>query len=203
MTADPDAELRVAVRADHAPDLMVRLERALRAPDVAVSADRPAVVVCDGLEDLGAGTAAVVVLDDADHRAVNDALDAGARGVVQLTDVETSLLAAVRAVHAGLVVQPGGVRKGPRGPVLSARERQVLGLVTMQLTNAEIARRLYLSESTVKYHLGSVYAKLGVKSRKEAAAMVLDPRTGRSLGVLNMSGRGRPDGEGYTGPGVS
>ena len=90
-----------------------------------------------------------------------------------------------------------------RPPDLSSRERQVLGLVTMGLTNAEIGRRLFLAESTVKYHLLSIYDKLGVRTRKEAASMVLDPRTGLSLGVLNVSGAKPRSGEGYSEPTIS
>jgi DNA-binding CsgD family transcriptional regulator len=56
----------------------------------------------------------------------------------------------------------------------SLREKQVLQLVADGLTNAEIACRLFLSESTVKSHLSSSFRKLGVSSRSEAAAVVLD-----------------------------
>jgi DNA-binding CsgD family transcriptional regulator len=53
---------------------------------------------------------------------------------------------------------------------LSERERQVLELVEAGLGNAEIADRLCVTEHTVKSHLGSVFAKLGVHSRAEALA---------------------------------
>ena len=52
---------------------------------------------------------------------------------------------------------------------LTPRQRDILGLVAEGLSNAEIARRLFLSESTVKQHLRSAYKVLGVKDRKEAA----------------------------------
>jgi len=164
--------------------------------------DDARVLVSDSPVDPPAETAVVVVLDEPDRQAASEALKAGACGVVLFADLETTLVPAVRAVAAGLVVLPRLASGAMRGPVLSARERQVLGLVTMGLTNAEIGQRLFLAESTVKYHLYSLYGKLGVKTRKEATAMVLDPRTGLSLGVMNVTGRERTKGGGYSGPKV-
>jgi DNA-binding NarL/FixJ family response regulator len=56
----------------------------------------------------------------------------------------------------------------------------------MGMTNAEIAAKLFLAESTVKSHLSSAFAKLGVASRSEAAAVILDSRTGVGLGILTI-----------------
>ena len=52
---------------------------------------------------------------------------------------------------------------------LSARQREILGYVVEGLSNAEIGRRLYLSESTIKQHLRAAYKLLGVSNRTEAA----------------------------------
>jgi DNA-binding CsgD family transcriptional regulator len=57
--------------------------------------------------------------------------------------------------------------------VLTAREREVLGLVALGKTNAEIAGRLWLAPSTVRKHLENVYAKLGVSTRTAAVARFL------------------------------
>jgi DNA-binding CsgD family transcriptional regulator len=51
---------------------------------------------------------------------------------------------------------------------LTARERDVLELVSQGLSNKQIAQKLQISEHTVKFHLSSLFAKLGVSSRTEA-----------------------------------
>ena len=58
-------------------------------------------------------------------------------------------------------------------PALSYREKQILALAINGLSNSQIAGRLYLAESTVKSHLSSAFRRLGVRSRREAAAFVL------------------------------
>ena len=55
------------------------------------------------------------------------------------------------------------------------------------LTNREIADRLFLAESTVKTHVGSIFGKLGVKSRSEAAALVLDPDAKLGVGLPELA----------------
>ena len=72
-------------------------------------------------------------------------------------------------------------------PVFSFREKQVLELVARGFTNGEIAMQLFLAESTVKSHLSSSFRKLGINSRKEAAAIVLDPENGLGLGLTAVS----------------
>ena len=71
--------------------------------------------------------------------------------------------------------------------MLSAREKQILGLVVMGLMNSEIAARLFLAESTVKSHLSSAFRKLGVRSRTEASELILDPERGLGTGILAIS----------------
>jgi DNA-binding CsgD family transcriptional regulator len=69
--------------------------------------------------------------------------------------------------------------RGERRPSLTAREREVLGLVRVGLTNEEIAERLGISSDTAKFHVSQILAKLGVATREEAA--ILATPTGRAL----------------------
>ena len=118
--------------------------------------------------------AIVVVGPGADRAAVRRALRAGADGYVSESAVEEQLNTALTAVLSGQLCVPRCARRAIAPPAFSFREKQVLELVANGLTNGEIADRLYLSESTVKCHLSSSFRKLGVSSRAEAAADVLD-----------------------------
>jgi DNA-binding NarL/FixJ family response regulator len=117
---------------------------------------------------------------------IRRALELGVSGVVLSDDAERALPAVVGAVCAGQVSVPAAERAQVRAPVLTTREKQILGLVVMGMTNGEIARKLYLAESTVKSHLSSAFSKLGVSSRNEAVSIILDPDRGRGLGILTI-----------------
>jgi DNA-binding NarL/FixJ family response regulator len=130
------------------------------------------------------GIALVVVVGEAAHRDVRESLDAGADAFVLESRVEECLAETVRAACAGQLVIPREWRGRFASPVLSPREKQVLGMVVMGFTNQEIANRLLVAESTVKSHLTSIFAKLGVRGRNEATALVLDPESGLGTGVL-------------------
>jgi DNA-binding NarL/FixJ family response regulator len=136
-------------------------------------------------------TRLVVVSPLSNGTCVRRAMEAGADGFVTEPDLELVLAVTVRAVAAGLTAVPRETRGTLRKPAFSHRERQVLGLVTAGLTNNEIAERLFLAESTVKSHLSSAFDKLGVRSRREAAALLLDPEQGLAEGVLEPAAAGR------------
>jgi DNA-binding NarL/FixJ family response regulator len=106
------------------------------------------------------------------------AMRAGADSLVLEDELEATLVAAVRAVAAGLTVFPAVLRDRADSLSFSHREREVLRLAIMGHTNGAIASSLFLAESTVKSHLSSAYRKLGAVSRKDAASMVLDPDEG-------------------------
>jgi DNA-binding NarL/FixJ family response regulator len=113
------------------------------------------------------------------------ALKAGASGFLLKDVPPEELLFAIRAVHSGdsvvapsttrrLIDQfaallPGGDQAEPdQLAELTDREREVLTLVAQGLSNAEIAQRLFVSEATVKTHVGRVLAKLGLRDRVQA-----------------------------------
>ena len=85
-----------------------------------------------------------------------------------------TLPVAVSAVGSGQSVVPRKMRASVERPAFSHRERQVLAYVSQGLTNAQIAEQLFLSESTIKSHLSSAFAKFGVRSRREAAALFIE-----------------------------
>jgi DNA-binding NarL/FixJ family response regulator len=92
---------------------------------------------------------------------------AGASGFVSKDWSADEVAMAVRMVGKGMTVF-GRQEEAPSTP-LSEREREVLALIAAGATNREIAERLVLSPHTVKEHASSLYRKLGVKNRAEAA----------------------------------
>jgi DNA-binding NarL/FixJ family response regulator len=120
------------------------------------------------------GTAEHVVLYtwDAAPEFVRAARDAGASGVLLKTRSGELLVDSLERIASGekLGLEPGnGLEPGPRVVELSDRESEVLALIALGLTNAEIADELYLSIETVKTYVKRLYAKLGVHNRAQAA----------------------------------
>ena len=126
----------------------------------------------------GGYTGAVVVLTSfSDRPRVAEALAAGAVGYLLKDSEPAQVLAAIRSAAAGhapldprvaRILLPSDATRA-EGPGLSGREAEVLGLVAEGLANKQIARRLGISERTVKVHLGSVFRRLGVSDRTSAA----------------------------------
>jgi DNA-binding NarL/FixJ family response regulator len=112
---------------------------------------------------------------------------AGAAGIVLEEDVDRALVPAARAVLAGQLSVPTvlGQHIAPRP--LSHREKEVLALVVLGMTNREIAAKLYLAESTVKTHLSSAFRKIDARSRAEAVARIQDPESEFGSGVLAVA----------------
>jgi DNA-binding NarL/FixJ family response regulator len=144
---------------------------------------------------------ALVVVAEVDRRVATVVLDLGASGIALIDDPPAALAQAVRAVAAGFLVVPQSVRQALRRPVLTTRQKQILSLVVLGLSNNDIAQRLYLTEATVKSHLTTIFAKLGVRSRKEAVDLILDPTSGLGAGVLGIPDASRVQ-SGYGAPRV-
>jgi two-component system response regulator NreC len=135
------------------------------------------------------GTAVVVLTMENEPRFAREAFRAGALGFVLKEAADTELVAAVRAAVAGLRYlnpQLGGLLAmapdAPAGPPdgLSERELDVLKLVALGHTNAEISEQLYLSVRTVESHRAHIQQKLGRTTRAELVAYareqgMLDP----------------------------
>jgi DNA-binding NarL/FixJ family response regulator len=122
----------------------------------------------------------VAVMPDDSRRGIRRAVEAGADGVVFESDLEATLAPTVRVILAGQIAVPQARRREVDRPTLSGREKQVLALVATGKSNKAIAGELFLAESTVKCHLSSAFSKLGVRSRNEAADLVL--HSGSELG---------------------
>ena len=113
---------------------------------------------------------------------VRRALQAGAIGYLLKTASAAELAAAIRAARAGRpTLAPEAARvlirtaTRPRNPWddLTPREREVLALMAEGRNNPQIADRLVVARSTVKFHISSILAKLGAASRTEAVAVAL------------------------------
>lgn len=109
------------------------------------------------------------------------AVEAGAVGYLLKDAPREELFRGVRAAARGESVLASAVAsrlmdrmRTPPGPALSAREVEVLALVADGRPNKDIARRLYISETTVKTHLAHIFTKLGVDDRTAAVTVALD-----------------------------
>jgi DNA-binding NarL/FixJ family response regulator len=116
------------------------------------------------------------------------ALAAGINGVVLEEHLSATLGVCIEAVRAGQVCVPRRHAPQIEPATLSAREKQILGLVVMGYMNSEIANQLFVAESTVKSHLSSAFSKLGVRSRNEAVDLIVDPERGLGMGILALGG---------------
>jgi DNA-binding NarL/FixJ family response regulator len=182
-----DGAAALALAAEHAPDVIL-LDLKLPGMDgIAVLAELKA-------RD---GAARVLVLTSAtDPASASLAVRSGAAGVLYKDVDPDALVRAIRSVHdghlllaseaAGLLVRSAGTwGPGVLGgglAALTSREREVLAELTKGRSNREIARALGVSEKTVKAHVSSVLAKLGVQDRTQAALLAVRHERGLSGG---------------------
>lgn len=185
----------VDVVAAQAPDVVLM---DIRMPVMdGVEATRRIARAADQLADQAQGVRTrVLVLTTFDlDEYVYAALQAGASGFLLKDAGPAELLAAIRAVHSGeAVVAPSATRRllerflpslptGPGAQATSAadrlaplteREREVLVEVGHGLTNTEIAAKFFLSEATVKTHIGHILAKMGLRDRVQMVVLAYD-----------------------------
>jgi DNA-binding NarL/FixJ family response regulator len=162
-------------------------------------AERPDVVlmdlsmpVMDGIEatrritTAGLNVHVVVLTSFSDNRRIVEALRAGASGYLLKHANADELLSGIRAAAAGDApldpkaarVMLDAQRASPNRPDLTARELEVLQLIAAGDANKQIARKLGITERTVKSHLTNIFAAIDVTSRTQAAlwaAEHLDP----------------------------
>jgi DNA-binding NarL/FixJ family response regulator len=163
-----DGEAAIRLSADLAPDVVL------------MDLSMPAM---DGIQSIGGilavhpGTHILVLTSFSDQSRILDALQAGAEGyLLKHAEPETILSGIREVVGGGSPLDPKAARvlltsrRTPRTALtLTDREREVLVLVGEGLANKTIARRLGITERTVKAHLTSVYQQLGVTDRTQAA----------------------------------
>jgi len=118
-----------------------------------------------------------------DRKLIDSALRQGASGYLSKTLPAAELVVALERIHAGeIVISDAPPRNRPtvgldwpgRSEGLSDRESEILALVTQAKSNNEIAEMTYLSINTVKSYLRSLYRKIGVSTRTEAALWGVD-----------------------------
>jgi DNA-binding NarL/FixJ family response regulator len=142
------------------------------------------IAVLRELRDRGRGARALVLTSAPDRSLVSLAVQAGAAGFLYKDVDPDALVRAIRSVHDGhtlLAPDAAGslLRSGAAAPAvqgigaLTAREREVLAQIADGRSNREIARLLRVSEKTVKTHVSSVLAKLGVADRTQAALLAV------------------------------
>jgi DNA-binding NarL/FixJ family response regulator len=119
----------------------------------------------------------VLLCEVATPAVVRCAIDEQAEGVVLTSDTIEEMILALRHVLEGRAVMPVGwqaasLQEDLALAALSEREREVLDLLAGGMSNKEIATRLMISSNTVKFHLRTIYAKLGVRNRVQAVQAV-------------------------------
>jgi len=147
--------------------------------------DQPGLAVCREILKRRSSTRVLILTSATDERNVHDAVAAGAQGYLLKESDTASLAGAIRQVASGhsvidpsltdhvlkLMKNPPDARPIEKLALLSGQERKVLALLAEGLTNKEIGERLNLTEKTVKNYLATVFDKLGIARRAQAAAL--------------------------------
>ena len=169
-----DGDTALALAAEHTPDVIL-LDLKLPGMD--------GIAVLAALKARGSPARVLVLTSATEPAPASLALRSGAAGLLYKDVDPDALVRAIRSVHDGhLLLAAGGGRARwlhrPRGhgaglDALTSREREVLAEIAQGRSNREIARALRVSEKTVKAHVSSVLAKLGVQDRTQAALLAV------------------------------
>lgn len=158
------AECRAVSTAEDALETARRLRPQVALIDLFIQ-DQSGAELCEALRDELPETR-VLLISGAGKISPAVARTAGASGFVSKDWGAQDIVRAVRMVSLGTEVFGAGESGPEQG--LSARERQVAGLIAGGSTNREIAAELHLSTHTIKEYTSSLYRKLGVRNRAEA-----------------------------------
>jgi DNA-binding NarL/FixJ family response regulator len=150
------------------------------------SADQEEIASLTELRDRHPGPLVAVLAEVPGARGAR-VLAARLEGALLASEIAHVLRPTLEAVAVGQCVIPRAIRQIVDRPPLSPRERQILAMVVLDFSNGEIARKLFVTESSVKNHLSSAFQKLGVKSRSAAAELILDRESGLGPGILRIS----------------
>jgi len=145
---------------------------------LSTSSDTEGLELCQKLTSTYPETAVLVLTTLMDDQLVVRAIRSGASGYV-VKDVDTrELVRAIQAVSQGesafdsrsaaAMVRSLNARSPLESKQLTEREREVLSLLARGLSNRDIGKRLYISETTAKFHVGNIIRKLNVTRRAEA-----------------------------------
>jgi DNA-binding NarL/FixJ family response regulator len=128
------------------------------------------------LRQAGGPTMVVALARSVDAPLARALVRYGVRGLILRSTPAMEAVALLRQVAEGQVVFPSAVMQHLSGSdelaELSLRQLEVLELLALGASNGEIARRLYISPNTVKFHVREIYTRLGVHNRVEAARLV-------------------------------
>lgn len=140
--------------------------------------------VIDDIPDFAESTKVVVLTASESDADIIAAFQGGARAIVQKSFAAETVRDAIRAVAAGMVWMPPALRRrltsakssDSPGEQLTAREREIVRHVAVGLRNAEVARKLSITEGTVKIHLNNIFSKLNLRDRVELTLYALRTR---------------------------
>jgi DNA-binding NarL/FixJ family response regulator len=126
--------------------------------------------------------AIVLLMDEWQQASISEALRSGVRGLLPIEATADEIVKTIQAAASGLTIIHPEFLDGLLAPAtqplpnqldqpLTSREIEVLGMLAEGLGNKAIARRLTISEHTVKFHIGSIFSKLNASSRTEAVIL--------------------------------